>query len=110
MFSPDATIFNLVVKSKKLAWLSGQSVHGKGQSVLHLASSSITPIYRFSWPALSGGRGLNKPGSRDPSKTAERWLILTQVILSLQLSFAVVPLVMFTFVARKMGAMRAPSG
>ena len=37
-----------------------------------------------------------------------RLLILTQVILSLQLSFAVVPLVMFTSDARKMGAMRAP--
>ena len=37
-----------------------------------------------------------------------RLLILTQVILSLQLSFAVVPLVMFTSSTQKMGAMRAP--
>ncbi|MFN0116516.1 MAG: Nramp family divalent metal transporter [Paracoccaceae bacterium] len=35
-------------------------------------------------------------------------LILTQVILSLQLSFAVVPLVMFTTNRRKMGALVAP--
>ncbi len=37
-----------------------------------------------------------------------RLLILTQVVLSLQLSFAVVPLVMFTTDKRKMGAMVAP--
>ena len=37
-----------------------------------------------------------------------RLLILTQVILSLQLSFAVVPLVMFTTDRRKMGALVAP--
>ena len=37
-----------------------------------------------------------------------RLLILTQVVLSLQLSFAVVPLVMFTSSAKKMGAMKAP--
>ena len=37
-----------------------------------------------------------------------RLLILTQVVLSLQLSFAVVPLVMFTTDRRKMGAMVAP--
>ena len=36
-------------------------------------------------------------------------LILTQVVLSLQLSFAVVPLVMFTANTKKMGAMRAPA-
>ncbi len=35
-------------------------------------------------------------------------LILTQVVLSLQLSFAVVPLVMFTSDRRKMGALAAP--
>jgi manganese transport protein len=35
-------------------------------------------------------------------------LILTQVVLSLQLSFAVVPLVMFTTDRRKMGALVAP--
>jgi manganese transport protein len=35
-------------------------------------------------------------------------LILTQVVLSLQLPFAVVPLVMFTADRRKMGAMAAP--
>ena len=35
-------------------------------------------------------------------------LILTQVVLSLQLSFAVVPLVMFTADRAKMGAMAAP--
>ena len=35
-------------------------------------------------------------------------LILTQVVLSLQLSFAVVPLVMFTTSRQKMGALRAP--
>ena len=35
-------------------------------------------------------------------------LILTQVVLSLQLSFAVIPLVMFTTDKRKMGAMVAP--
>lgn len=35
-------------------------------------------------------------------------LILTQVVLSLQLSFAVVPLVMFTTNRRKMGALAAP--
>ena len=35
-------------------------------------------------------------------------LILTQVVLSLQLSFAVVPLVMFTASRKKMGAMVAP--
>ncbi|MEI4487713.1 Nramp family divalent metal transporter [Frigidibacter sp. MR17.14] len=35
-------------------------------------------------------------------------LILTQVVLSLQLSFAVVPLVMFTTDRRKMGSMVAP--
>ena len=37
-----------------------------------------------------------------------RLLILTQVVLSLQLSFAVVPLVMFTTDKRKMGPMVAP--
>ena len=37
-----------------------------------------------------------------------RLLILTQVVLSLQLSFAVVPLVMFTTDRRKMGALVAP--
>ena len=42
------------------------------------------------------------------SEGTGRLLILTQVILSLQLSFAVVPLVMFTSDARKMGAMKAP--
>ena len=41
------------------------------------------------------------------SETA-RLLILTQVVLSLQLSFAVVPLVMFTTDRRKMGALSAP--
>jgi Mn2+/Fe2+ NRAMP family transporter len=41
------------------------------------------------------------------SETA-RLLILTQVALSLQLSFAVVPLVMFTTDRRKMGALTAP--
>jgi manganese transport protein len=35
-------------------------------------------------------------------------LILTQVVLSLQLSFAVVPLVMFTADKAKMGALVAP--
>ena len=35
-------------------------------------------------------------------------LILTQVVLSLQLSFAVIPLVMFTTSRQKMGALRAP--
>ncbi len=35
-------------------------------------------------------------------------LILTQVALSLQLSFAVVPLVQFTADRRKMGALTAP--
>ena len=35
-------------------------------------------------------------------------LILTQVVLSLQLSFAVFPLVMFTSHRRKMGALAAP--
>ena len=35
-------------------------------------------------------------------------LILTQVVLSLQLSFAVVPLVLFTSSPRKMGALVAP--
>ena len=37
-----------------------------------------------------------------------RLLILTQVVLSLQLSFAVVPLVMFTASRGKMGALAAP--
>ena len=37
-----------------------------------------------------------------------RLLILTQVVLSLQLSFAVVPLVMFTASRKKMGEMVAP--
>jgi len=37
-----------------------------------------------------------------------RLLILTQVVLSLQLSFAVVPLVMFTANRTKMGALAAP--
>ena len=35
-------------------------------------------------------------------------LILSQVVLSLQLPFAVVPLVMFTADKRKMGALVAP--
>jgi manganese transport protein len=35
-------------------------------------------------------------------------LVLTQVVLSLQLSFAVVPLVMFTTSRKKMGDMVAP--
>ena len=35
-------------------------------------------------------------------------LVLTQVVLSLQLSFAVVPLVMFTTNRAKMGALVAP--
>lgn len=38
-----------------------------------------------------------------------RLLILTQVVLSLQLSFAVVPLVLFTTDNKKMGQMRAPA-
>ena len=42
------------------------------------------------------------------SEGTGRLLILTQVILSLQLSFAVVPLVMFTSDSKKMGAMKAP--
>jgi len=42
------------------------------------------------------------------SGTAEL-LILTQVVLSLQLSFAVFPLVMFTADSKKMGALRAPT-
>lgn len=37
-----------------------------------------------------------------------RLLILTQVVLSLQLSFAVVPLVLFTTSRRRMGEMVAP--
>ena len=37
-----------------------------------------------------------------------RLLILSQVILSLQLPFAVVPLVMFTADKRKMGELAAP--
>ena len=37
-----------------------------------------------------------------------RLLILSQVVLSLQLSFAVVPLVWFTADRRKMGALVAP--
>jgi len=37
-----------------------------------------------------------------------RLLILTQVVLSLQLSFAVFPLVMFTSDAKKMGDLKAP--
>jgi len=37
-----------------------------------------------------------------------RLLILRQVVLSLQLSFAVVPLVVFTTDRRKMGALVAP--
>ncbi|MCA0424641.1 MAG: divalent metal cation transporter, partial [Proteobacteria bacterium] len=37
-----------------------------------------------------------------------RLLILSQVILSLQLSFAVIPLVQFTASRRKMGALVAP--
>ena len=41
------------------------------------------------------------------SGTAEL-LILTQVVLSLQLSFAVFPLVMFTSDRAKMGALKAP--
>ena len=36
-------------------------------------------------------------------------LILSQVILSLQLSFAVIPLVMFTASKAKMGALAAPA-
>lgn len=35
-------------------------------------------------------------------------LILSQVVLSLQLPFAIVPLVMFTSDRKKMGALRAP--
>ncbi len=42
------------------------------------------------------------------SSGTSQLLILTQVVLSLQLSFAVVPLVMFTADRAKMGAMRAP--
>ena len=42
-----------------------------------------------------------------PAETG-RLLILTQVVLSLQLSFAVVPLVMFTTDRRRMGALVAP--
>lgn len=42
------------------------------------------------------------------SEGTGRLLILTQVVLSLQLSFAVVPLVMFTTDKRKMGDMVAP--
>ena len=44
----------------------------------------------------------------DGSQGTGRLLILTQVVLSLQLSFAVVPLVMFTASRRKMGTMVAP--
>ena len=42
------------------------------------------------------------------SEGTGRLLILTQVVLSLQLSFAVVPLVLFTTDRRKMGALVAP--
>ena len=42
------------------------------------------------------------------SEGTGRLLILTQVVLSLQLSFAVVPLVMFTADRGKMGALAAP--
>lgn len=42
------------------------------------------------------------------SEGTGRLLILTQVVLSLQLSFAVVPLVMFTTSRRRMGEMVAP--
>ena len=41
-------------------------------------------------------------------KGTAQLLILSQVILSLQLPFAVVPLVMFTADRRKMGELRAP--
>jgi manganese transport protein len=41
-------------------------------------------------------------------KGTAQLLILSQVILSLQLSFAVVPLVMFTADKRKMGELVAP--
>ena len=42
------------------------------------------------------------------SESTGKLLILTQVVLSMQLSFAVVPLVMFTADRRKMGALVAP--
>jgi manganese transport protein len=42
------------------------------------------------------------------SEGTAKLLILSQVILSLQLPFAVVPLVMFTADKRKMGALVAP--
>ena len=51
-------------------------------------------------------------GDRDRSGTARRapaqLLILSQVVLSLQLPFAIVPLVMFTADRRKMGELVAP--
>ncbi|CUW91510.1 hypothetical protein AGR1C_Cc40266 [Agrobacterium fabacearum TT111] len=50
------------------------------------------------------------PASPSPSAKAARLnlLILTQVVLSLQLSFAVFPLVMFTADRAKMGELSAP--
>jgi manganese transport protein len=42
-------------------------------------------------------------------KGTAQLLILSQVVLSLQLPFAIVPLVMFTADKRKMGALVAPS-
>jgi manganese transport protein len=45
---------------------------------------------------IYGGRGTGK------------LLILSQVVLSMQLPFAIVPLVMFTADRRKMGALVAP--
>ncbi len=52
-------------------------------------------------------RRRSSPSGTAKSGTA-RLLILSQVILSLQLPFAIVPLVLFTADRKKMGALVAP--
>jgi manganese transport protein len=42
------------------------------------------------------------------NKGTANLLILSQVVLSLQLPFAIVPLIMFTSDRKKMGALRSP--
>jgi manganese transport protein len=61
-----------------------------------LLTRSVAIVPAVVVAAMFGERGVGK------------LLILSQVILSLQLSFAVVPLVMFTTDRRKMGALTAP--
>ena len=94
------------------------------------SAAGSTPRSRRRWPGRSSWRAFStfacrlgcggsspapSPSCRRPSsrsgmaqRAPAQLLILSQVVLSLQLPFAIVPLVMFTADKRKMGALVAP--